>query len=188
MFLAINTALILIILLLFLGGYYRISRRYYFDLTIYQLRALRHDTLMHLSHLVATENCDPVEVLELRKMLDVFSYTLNRFDQLQSRLFRYKSLQQIFLNIDRVARKADREVAVKSPKIVELKMGFLNALYTAFCTSIFFRHKLVVKLFFMLTAIAVRVGMNVARRRVRELQYIVRTYNHINKSRNALSC
>jgi len=186
MYIAINTALILIILLLFLVGYYRISRRYYFDRSLYQLRALRHDAIMHLSHLVATGNYDKAEVLELRKMTDVFTDAINRFDKLQPKLFSYRGFKQILLSIDRSAKAADREVAVNSSKILELKIGFLNALFTAFCTSIYFRHRLVVKLFFLLTNIFIRMGMNVAKRQVQKLQYVVHTYKEINNSRNAL--
>lgn len=157
-------------------------RMYYFDQSLFALRELRHETVIYLSDHVMNEQFDRNEFIELRKMLQVLEFSINRFEMLDTKSFNYKSFKRIFQSIDSSIEKAENEVKTQSAQAMALKIKFSKALLMAFSTKFVFRYRFA---FFILKAIS-RFLASISKRytvsSIEKLKYIISTYQQLERN------
>lgn len=118
----IISLMICMIALLLIKQYIHLSRLFYFDKAIADLRELQHDAVITLSAEVINSNQDQKYLLELRKLVGSLDATIANFDLLKPRLFRFKTFKKIFLNIDFSLQKAENidKVATYGEKLIHI--------------------------------------------------------------------
>jgi hypothetical protein len=97
---------------LFIWQYLSLSRRFYFDQSLYTLRQLKHEAVLYLSEQVMNEEYDRDQVIELRKMTATLDLSINKVELLKTNLFNYKSFKRV-KQVSTVAKNATIELMRK---------------------------------------------------------------------------
>ena len=182
MWIAIISILLLILPVLFVWQYLRLSRRYYFDQSLYALRSLKQETILSLSEQLMGKQYDKEEIIELRKMAAVLDFSIEKFELLKAKIFNYKSFKRIFLSIDFSVKKAEKEVHMQSQRLISLKIKFSRALLLAFCTEFFFRHKFALFILRFTFKVLARISMRYTENSIKKLTHIVSTYKQVERN------
>lgn len=157
--LIIITMLLIAIPVTLFVQYQLISRSYRLDRAIYSLRALRYEATLYLSANLRNPALSRPEKEEYLKFIRFTSESLDCFDTLREKVFKFKTFKYLFLQIHSSSHGLEKMETGRDEKLIHFKSDFIQNLLLAFSAIPFFRARLLVRLSILIIKLFLRMGI-----------------------------
>lgn len=169
-----------IVLILALIAYnYFLSRKYYLDSAIYELRQSKHDIILYIGN--HEKQMNDRELKEIRGLLSMVNHTLSAFTKISENKF--STLKVVIREVIVSSNKLDKPADGIFEKHQDLLKHYTRGFTMAIQTIPFIKIRLIIKIAKVLLIVLVALGIEKARFYLKKIEQLIKAEdNHFNNN------